>query len=47
MSDIRLEHLTRAYGDANPVDAVSLSISEGNFIRFSGRRAAASPPRSG
>lgn len=36
MSDIRLEQLTRSYGEANAVDNVSLSIAEGEFYSLLG-----------
>ncbi len=36
MSDIRLEQLTRSYGDANAVDNVSLAIAEGEFYSLLG-----------
>ena len=36
MSDIRLEQLTRSYGDANAVDGVALTIAEGEFFSLLG-----------
>ena len=36
MSDIRLEHLTRSYGDATAVDDVNLAIAEGEFYSLLG-----------
>ncbi|PVB60644.1 ABC transporter ATP-binding protein [Labrenzia sp. 011] len=36
MSDIRLEHLTKSYGDSTAVDSVSLHIEEGEFYALLG-----------
>jgi putative spermidine/putrescine transport system ATP-binding protein len=36
MSDIRLEQLTRSYGDAKAVDSISLAIAEGEFYSLLG-----------
>jgi multiple sugar transport system ATP-binding protein len=47
MATIELEKIVKRYGKVEAVKGIDLSIADGEFVVFVGRRAAASRRRSG